>query len=204
VKLLGAIVAGGASTRYGTPKALASVGGQRVVDRVHDALRTVTTTCVAIVNDASIAREIGLASRPDVVSGAGVLGGLLTALQWARERDDDAILAVGCDMPFLAPSLLAALRSRFERGGCDAVLPESRGPRGVEPLCAVYGPACLPAIEAALDRGDRRMIAFHRDVRVARIALDDVARHGNVDRLFFNINTPESRALAERMAQAAP
>jgi molybdopterin-guanine dinucleotide biosynthesis protein A len=204
VSVLGVLIAGGASTRFGAPKALAQIGGSRVIDRVNDALRHATHDCVAIINDEQIGTNVALDWRPDIVPGAGALGGILTALHWASERGDDAILAVGCDMPFLPPALLQSLVERWRAGDCDAVLPESRGPRGVEPLCAVYGRACLPAIERALQRDDRRMISFHDEVRIARVPLRDVARHGDPDVLFFNLNTPESRELAERIAAARP
>jgi molybdenum cofactor guanylyltransferase len=204
VSVLGVLIAGGASTRFGAPKALAQIGGRRVVDRAYDALRHAAHDCVAIINDEQIATHVALESRPDLVPGAGALGGIVTALHWAGERRADAIIAIGCDMPFVAPALLQSLVERWRAGGCDAVLPESNSRRGVEPLCAVYGQACLPAIERALQRDDRRMISFHDEVTIARLSLRDVARHGDPDVLFFNLNTPESRERAERIAAALP
>jgi molybdopterin-guanine dinucleotide biosynthesis protein A len=80
------------------------------------------------------------------------------------------------------------------------VVPESGSKRGVEPLCAWYGPACLDAIERRLDAGDRRVVSFFDDVRVARIAAEEVARFGDPARSFMNVNTPEDLELAERHA----
>ena len=48
----------------------------------------------------------------------------------------------------------------------DAMLPQSDGRRGVEPLCAAYGPACRDAIAASLAAGDLRAIGFHDRIRV--------------------------------------
>jgi molybdopterin-guanine dinucleotide biosynthesis protein A len=193
---LGVVLAGGASSRYGSPKALALVGGVRVVDRVIAALRETVSTVVCSANDATLAAAIGLRSRPDVLTGVGPLGGLHAMLLWARARRYDGILAVGSDMPFLEPALLRALLERAI--DVDAVLPWSDGPRGVEPLCAWYGDACVAAIEAAVARGDRRVIGFHDAVRVATLSREEVRALGDPVRMFMNLNTPADRDTAER------
>jgi molybdopterin-guanine dinucleotide biosynthesis protein A len=85
--------------------------------------------------------------------------------------------------------------------GWDAVLPESTGPRGVEPLCAYYGVACVGPIERAAARGDARMIAFHDEVRVHRLPLAEVRAYGEPEHLFANLNTPADLAALERLLQ---
>jgi molybdopterin-guanine dinucleotide biosynthesis protein A len=197
--VLGVVIAGGLSSRFGSPKALAQVAGQRVVDRVIAALRDALhdADIVSIVNDAAIAAAIGLPHRADVLVGIGALGGVHAGLLWARERNCRGILAAGCDMPFVEPALLRALLDRA--GEADAVLPASAGPRGVEPLCAWYGTACVPAIEAAVRAGDMRMIGFHDAVRVVRLPLHEVRMFGDPARLFMNLNTPADRDAAERL-----
>lgn len=203
MSVLGAVIAGGMSTRYGSPKALAEVGGQRVIDRVIAAVRSVTADVVCIANDEELGRAIGLPFRPDVRAGAGPLGGLHAALLWAAERGDVGILAAGCDTPFVPAELFAAVLQR-RSDGVDAVLPESTGRRGVEPLNAYYAVTCLPAVIAALDRGDHRMISFHADIRVRHVPLDIVRAIGDPDILFMNLNTPVDRTAADRIAGNEP
>jgi len=69
--------------------------------------------------------------------------------------------------------------------------------RAVEPLCAVYGPACRAAIERRLDAGELEAIAFHADVRVGILPLQEVRQFGAPDELFFNVNTPADLDRAE-------
>jgi molybdopterin-guanine dinucleotide biosynthesis protein A len=197
--VLGVVIAGGLSSRFGSPKALAQVAGQRVVDRVIAALRDALADqeVVCIANDAAIAAAIGLPHRGDLLVGIGALGGVHAGLLWARERNCRGILAAGCDMPFLDPALLRALLDRA--GEADAVLPASTGRRGVEPLCAWYGTPCIPAIKAAVTAGDTRMIGFHDAVRVVLLPLDEVRTFGEPARLFMNLNTPADRDAAERL-----
>ncbi|MBL8960688.1 MAG: molybdenum cofactor guanylyltransferase, partial [Gemmatimonadetes bacterium] len=133
----------------------------------------------------------------DVIVDQGSLGGIHAALVHAATP----VLVVAWDMPFVPVSLARQLRAAGE--GADAVLPESGSRRGVEPLCAWYGPACIPAIEQRLAEGDRRVIGFLDLVRVVRMAAEEVAQHGDPEHIFSNVNTPEELQLAERHATTA-
>ncbi len=195
----GVILAGGGATRYGgLPKGLERVAAERIIDRVAAALGTVTDELLLIANDpAATAWLPHVRVAADVRAGEGALGGLHAALSHAGGN----ILLVAWDMPFVSPALLGALRARGEQHSADAVLPESDGSRrGVEPLCAWYSSRCLTAVAAALDAGDRRVIAFHDAVRTVRLAIDEVRSFGDPARLFANVNTPAELAWAEEVA----
>jgi molybdopterin-guanine dinucleotide biosynthesis protein A len=201
--ILGVVSAGGASTRYGSPKALADVGGVRTVDRVAAALRAALQhdDVVAIVNDPALAVNIGLPHRGDALSGIGALAGVHTALLWTAERQCRGALVLGCDMPLVEPHLLRQILSLSD--DADVVIPESTGPRGVEPLCAYYSTRCITAIEEAVAAGDRRMVGFHGAVRTLRIPLSTVRQYGDPDRIFLNLNTPADRDAADRWLNEA-
>jgi molybdopterin-guanine dinucleotide biosynthesis protein A len=190
------VLAGGAARRYGgRPKGLLEVGGRRILDRVVDAVQAVTGAPPLLVANAADAEawRPDLKVVPDLRPGAGSLGGILTAVAAAPTP----VLCVAWDMPFVTTELLAALVA-----GCrdwDAFLPESDGRRGVEPLCAVYGPACRAPIERQLARGDLRAIGFHADVRVGRLALERVRALGEPETLFFNVNTPDDLVRGEAL-----
>jgi molybdopterin-guanine dinucleotide biosynthesis protein A len=186
-------MAGGGATRYGgIPKGLLEVGGRRILDRVVDALRAATGQAPILVANAPDADgwHPDLAVHADVVPGRGALGGILTAVEAAAP-----VLCVAWDMPFVSAGLLAALAALL--GDADVAAPESGSRRGIEPLCAAYGPACGPAIRAALARDDIRAIAFHADVRVSLLPRETVLQYGDPGVLFFNVNTPDDLARAE-------
>jgi len=196
----GAVLAGGAARRYGgRPKGLLEVGGRRILDRVVDAVAAVTGAPPLLVANAPDAPSWrpDLETTPDARPGCGSLGGIYTAVAAAPEP----VLCVAWDMPFVPQALLRALVEGATSGGFDAFLPESGGRRGVEPLCAVYGPACRAAIERRLDAGDLKAISFHADVRVGILSLDRVRQFGDPDELFFNVNTPEDLAQAEAVCR---
>lgn len=190
------VLAGGAASRFGgRPKGLERVGGDRILDRVVAALQQTTGSPPLLVANSAEARgwRPGLEVKADLKPGCGSLGGLYTAVAGAP----GSVLVVAWDMPFVTPDLLKALVDGSE--GYDAFLPESGGRRGLEPLCAVYGPACEPAIRARLDQEDFRAIGFHEDIRVGTLPLERVAAFGDPETLFFNVNTAEDLARAEEL-----
>lgn len=192
-----AILAGGKATRYGgRPKGLVPVGGVRILDRLADACRDAFGELPLLVaNDPGAQRwRADLRVVPDQIDDAATLGGLLTAI----EDDPRPVVCLAWDMPFVTAPLLARLARDLDR--FDAVLPESNGPRGIEPLCAGYGPGASQAIRDAIARGDLRAVGFHATIRVARVPLAELAPFGDPATLFFNVNTPADAAEAERLA----
>ena len=195
----GVILAGGLASRYGgQPKGLERVAGIRIIDRVAEVLASVTDDMLLIANDPqSHDWLVDVRRESDVRPGLGSLGGIHAALVHAK----GPVLVLAWDMPFVPPTLLLAL---LDAGGdADVAVPESGSKRGLEPLCAYYSQACVPAIERRLDADDRRVIGFFDDVRVARVGYDLVARHGDPAMIFMNVNTPGDLGRAEVYATTA-
>ncbi len=193
----GAILAGGGATRMGgLPKGLLEVGGRRILDRLVEAFVVALGRLPLLVANAPEAAgwRTDLRVVPDVRPGAGSLGGLYTAVLEAPAP----VVCVAWDMPFVPPALIRLLGEGLAHA--DVCIPASGGRRGLEPLCAGYGPACGPAMAQALDRGDLRAIAFHEAVRVQVVAEEALRRTlgGEPASLWFNVNTPEDLALANQ------
>lgn len=200
MSILGVVMAGGRNTRYGGLKAFARVGDISIIERVIAALRSATDDVVIIANDADAYGALGLPVRADVVPTGAALAGLLTALQWSEERGDTGIFTIACDMPFASAQLAGRLLATAQETHAAAVVPESGGRRGIEPLFAYYANSCIPAIEAAIARDDHRMIGFHEAVDVVRVPLEVVQRFGDPAKLFMNVNTTDELALAQQIA----
>jgi molybdopterin-guanine dinucleotide biosynthesis protein A len=179
----GAILAGGAASRFGgKPKGLEKVGGERILDRLVRAVHEVTGEPPFLVANAPAARTWlpTIEIVPDVTHAA-----------------DRPVLVVAWDMPFVPPELLRALVAGAD--AYDVFLPESSGKRGVEPLCGVYGPASGPPIKDRIDQEDFRAIGFHDTVKVGTLPLGEVSRYGDPALLFYNVNTAKELAEAEAM-----
>ena len=191
-----AILAGGAASRYGgRPKGLELVGGERILDRLAEDLHAVTGSAPVLVANTAGAESWapGLTVIRDPRPDCGSLGGIYAAVT----ADSGPVLLVAWDMPFVSAELLTALRDGATE--FDVYLPESPGPRGIEPLCGVYGPACVGPIAGRLDDEDYRAVGFHEAVRVGRLPLDAVRQFGDPEVLFFNVNTPDDLTRAEEL-----
>jgi molybdopterin-guanine dinucleotide biosynthesis protein A len=194
--VLGAILAGGGATRFGgRPKGLEVVGGQRILDRLAGVMLAALGEPPLLVANAPEASgwRPDLRTVADVRPGLGALGGIYTAVM----ESPAPVVCVAWDMPFVSESLIRALAGGLER--CDAMLPQSDGRRGVEPLCAAYGPACGEAIAASLAAGDLRAIGFHDRIRVGILPLEQVRTLADPDLLFFNVNTADDLAKADQL-----
>jgi molybdopterin-guanine dinucleotide biosynthesis protein A len=187
--ILGVVLAGGRSRRYGSDKAFAELGGVSLVDRAAQTLLPLADRVVVVANDLDRHSLTGKPVRPDLVSGIGPLGGLHTAVAWAAEEGMSGAVVLATDMPFVPTALLEDLVGKLERGA--AVVPTSNGPRGFEPLCAAYDVGCLPPIEEAIERGDRAVISFFPAVDLRIVELARVSSHGDPDTMLFNVNRPE-------------
>ncbi len=201
-EIMGVILAGGANRRYGSHKALARIGDRTILDRTVEALSPVVDRIGIVANEPDPYLHMLHPVRPDLQPGLGVLGGILTAVRWAADEGLEAAMVLGCDMPFLPSALIGRISREATRE--QVVLPASEGPRGFEPLCAAYGTATAAAIERALERGDRAIVSFFGDVELRILDFDEVRCFGDPARMFLNVNRPEDRERAERMAASGP
>lgn len=189
-----AILAGGLSSRMGTNKAFAQVGGQPIIERVVGRMRPLADELVIVANAPAEYAHLKLPVFTDLSPGKGPLGGLYTAIS---RTHGDYVLAVSCDQPFLNPELLRFLLDL--RHGYDVVVPLNRESYP-QSMHAVYGKGCLAPIRHRLDADNLKVISFYADVRVRSVVDEEVGRFDPERLSFFNVNTPDDLAEAERLA----
>lgn len=184
------ILAGGQSRRMGRNKALLRLtpDGPPLIEIVIAAARSVATAIVLSTNDPAPYAWLGLPTMADRFPGAGPLAGLEAGLS---ALPTDAAFLLACDMPAIVPELLRLVRDRL--GDADAVVPLNAVGQP-EPLCALYRPACLPAIRARLAAGDFAMRGWLADVRTIFIPAADLRAVDPDLRSFRNLNTPADLA----------
>jgi molybdopterin-guanine dinucleotide biosynthesis protein A len=167
----------------GRDKALLPWGGTDLLGHAIARLRTVTGDVRILCGPEPRYVERGAPVVTDGVRDAGPLAGVLSGLEAAEGR---AGLFLAVDLPRVPASLLARLVGVAE--GWDAAVPVS--PRGPEPLCAVYGPACLEPVRRRISAGELKVTAFWPDVRVRQLSPGELGQHGDLGGLFRNLNAP--------------
>jgi molybdenum cofactor guanylyltransferase len=182
--LTGLVLAGGASQRMGRDKALLELNNRPLIAIVVERMAEVCGEVMIVSSDRRPYAGFGVPVVEDRFRDVGVLGGLHAGLEAASF---ELTLAVGCDMPSLNPDLLRAFAEWAE--GFDVAL--LRCGEQVEPLHAAYRRTCLPAIEAVIRAGKRRVVSFFSRVTVRYVTLEDVAPIDPHLDSFRNVNTPE-------------
>jgi molybdopterin-guanine dinucleotide biosynthesis protein A len=191
------IQAGGESSRMGEDKALKTFLGRPLIQRVVDRLSSIADEVIVTTNRPEDYAFLNLPLFPDLKPGRGALGGLYTAIASAKYP---LVAVVACDMPFASANLLEAERSILIDEEVDVVIPKSE--EGYEPLHAVYRrETCLPAIESAIEADQWKVIAWFPQVRVRVLTASEVRRYDLLGLAFWNVNTPEEFAEAEKIAQ---
>jgi molybdopterin-guanine dinucleotide biosynthesis protein A len=191
-----AIQAGGQSTRMGEDKALKSFLGRPLIQRVVDRMMPIADEIIVTTNHPDDYTFLNLRLVPDLKPGRGSLGGLYTALFSARHP---VVAVVACDMPFASPSLFEAAHRLLVEEKADVVIPKTD--EGYEPIHAIYRrAACIPAIEFAIDAGQWKVIAWFPQVKVRTLTPEEIRLYDPSGLAFWNLNTPEEFAEAERRA----
>jgi molybdopterin-guanine dinucleotide biosynthesis protein A len=165
-KLLGAIIAGGQSRRFGSDKALAEFNGRFLLDHVIAGLAEQTDFLVICGRE--VPGRTCLADRPE--PGLGPLGGLAAALHYAMMRGFDAVLTSACDTPEVPADLAEALV-----GFHPAIVVG-------QPLFGFWPTALSVELDAYLAAGQSRAVSHWSDRAGAR----RVRLIGEI----ANINTP--------------
>lgn len=153
--ILGAVLAGGRSRRFGGDKAAAMIDGRAMIDHVVAALSPLVDRVV--VCGRAHATLTGLADRP--APGLGPLGGISAALHHAAAHGFDRVLTLPCDTPTISATTLTALL-RAERAAVVADCP----------VIGCWPAELAPALDALLAAGgDRSVRAWAR--RAGAVAL---------------------------------
>jgi molybdopterin-guanine dinucleotide biosynthesis protein A len=175
----------------GRDKAFLALGGRSLIEIVVERVRAVASEVIVVTN--TPLRYAHLATRlvRDIHRGVGTLGRIHAGLAAARH---DHALVVGCDMPFLNPSLLAYLASLAPH--YDAVVPRVDGL--FEPLHAVYCRSCLPLIEAQISTRQWQAFSFYPRARVRYVERAEIAHFDPELLSLRNANTPKEWQRVER------
>jgi molybdopterin-guanine dinucleotide biosynthesis protein A len=181
----------------GEDKALKLFLGRPLIQRVIERLAPIADEMIVTTNrpdEYAFLADTRL--TPDLKPGRGALGGLYTAIATAS---NPFVAVVACDMPFASAALLEAATKLMVQEDVDVVIPKTD--QGYEPIHAVYRrETCLPAIESAINADMWKVIAWFPQVRVRVLTSDEVQRYDRTGLAFWNVNTPEEFAEAEKLA----
>lgn len=191
MRMAGAIIAGGKSSRMGgVEKTFLGWDGQSILDRI--VVRLSPQIDALIVNaNGDPARFGGLTVIPDREAGTPTpLAGLLAVLTWGAEQGFDAVLTVPSDTPFLPRDMVERLS-----GGGPAIA-SSAGQDHY--LTGLWPSALAPELDRCFVGGLIRVQDWARLVKARRVVWPAATFDP-----FFNVNTPDDLAEAQRISPLA-
>jgi molybdopterin-guanine dinucleotide biosynthesis protein A len=193
--MTGVLLAGGKSQRMGRDKRFLELDGRTLLDRSLSALETVFSDVLLVVAE-PMPQLVGTPHRivTDLVPNRATLGGLYTGLTAATHP---RIFAAACDMPFLAPGVIARLAQLGQ--GFDLVLVQLAS--GPQPMHAIYSKACLPHIERMLSMQNLKVQDLGQAPGLSvRLVSEEEVREVDAQLLsFLNINTPADLEFARKL-----
>jgi molybdopterin-guanine dinucleotide biosynthesis protein A len=128
------------------------------------------------------------------------MGGLITALEWAKEMRLRGVFLLGCDMPLIDADLIKRILD-FRGDRKAALVPASDGPLGMEPLCAAYGMECLGPARELTRSGRRSMMALLDTFDFDLLPLEQLGDPEEVSLAFTNVNTVEDGKKVEAVLE---
>ena len=189
-KLTGIILCGGKSCRFGQDKGLCTLAGKPMIEYPLQALKSICDDIIISSNDPRY-DNIGYKVIKDDVKNIGPLGGIFTALQESKTRDN---IIVSCDMPFVNAGLLNYIMENKN----DHLVAAAFEGQFVEPLCSYYNKEVLPVIEQLIEEKQFKLRILLEKANYKKIIIDEKLNFYE-NHLFLNINTRSEYERAEKI-----
>jgi molybdopterin-guanine dinucleotide biosynthesis protein A len=173
-EVTGILLVGGASRRFGSPKALARFRGEVLGERAHRLLEEAFGRVLVVGKEGD-----GLSLPfPLVDDGSDVRAPIVGLAAGLRAAETDLSVVLPTDMPLVSADLLRRLAEGAQ--AFDVAVPQTG------PLPGAYRKSALPALERRIADGDFALYRALEDlaVRVVELAEDELT----------NVNTPADLA----------
>lgn len=184
MKTVGIVLAGGLSSRYGSPKAFAKWEGFYFYERAVKALAQHCEEVVIVTRPELVGwfdRSLCVVTDLAEVAGEGPLAGILSGME-ALEADRYIVLP--CDMPYMTSEVVGRLIECHE-SAVTAVVLEGK----LHPLVSVWSDRAKVELRSALESGQRRVMNVQKKLGVKWI--EGVALSENPQHVLMNVNTPD-------------
>ena len=194
------VLAGGASSRMGQPKALLPFGGEMLIERIERAMVTVSADVVVVSGPHVRLPPLDESDAVRVIEDGEPLQGPLSGIRNGLHAiAHDLCFVCGCDHPFLSPALARFMVERCAASPDAAAAWASWG-GSLQPLVGAYRKATvLPVAEAMIASGKRAVLDVRWRTTVVTVTEAELRAIDPTERSFHDVDTPEGyeRALRE-------
>ena len=186
-KILGVVLAGGKSQRFGQDKSQVKLQGKILIDYIlSEIVDEFNETLIVTNNPISFMSSDKIFLTKDFKNGLGPLGGVFTAMKWVKENDKkyNWISTFPTDTPFFTKKELKNFYENIKIDDSKLFFIKSKKTR--HNIFGLWSMDLMDQLESDLLKGERKVELWANSVGVSTINIE----YKKIDP-FFNINTKE-------------
>ena len=185
--ILGTVLAGGKSQRFGEDKSQVKLGDKLLIDYILSEIIDEFNEVLVVSNNSINFKESEKISLiKDFKKDLGPLGGVLTAMKWVKDNKKDYqwISTFPADTPFFKNQILKDFLNKINIEEGKLFFIKSNNTR--HNIFGLWSIDLMDKLEEDLDKGERKVEVWANSIGVKNIDM----KFENMDP-FFNINTKE-------------
>ncbi len=193
--ILGTVLAGGKSQRFGEDKSQVKLAGKLLIDHMlTEIIDEFKELLIVSNNKISFHNSEKISIIEDFEKGLGPLGGVLSVMKWIKENQKDYnwIATFPVDTPFFKRQILKDFIQNINFNESDLFFIKSNNTR--HNIFGLWSINLLDKLEKDLNNGERKVELWANNTGVKIINME----FSNNDP-FFNINTKEDLKKAEQI-----
>ena len=185
--ILGTVLAGGKSQRFGEDKSQVKLGDKLLIDYIlSEVIEEFNEILVVSNNSIDFKHSEKITVIEDIKKNLGPLGGVLTAMKWIKDNNKDYkwISTFPADTPFFKRSILQKFLQDIQPEESKLFFIKSNNTR--HNIFGLWSIDLMDKLEEDLNKGERKVEVWANSIGVKTINIE----FQNEDP-FFNINTKE-------------
>ena len=192
--ILGTVLAGGKSQRFGEDKSQVKLDGKLLIDyilsEIVDEFREIL---IVTNNQIAFQKSKKISTIKDFKKGQGPLGGVLSAMKWAKEKNSNYkwISTFPVDTPFFKKKILKKFLSEINIEESKLFFIKSNNTR--HNIFGMWSIDLMKKLEEDLNKGHKKVETWANSIGVKIINMEFMYEDP-----FFNINTKDDLEIAKK------
>ena len=185
--ILGVVLAGGKSQRFGEDKSQVKLGGKLLIDYILSEIKEEFNEILVVSNNSiNFKHSDKILVIEDIKKNLGPLGGVLTAMKWVKDNNKDYkwISTFPADTPFFKNSILKKFLHNIQPDESKLFFIKSNNTR--HNIFGLWSIDLMDKLEDDLNKGERKVEMWANSIGVKTINIEFQSKDP-----FFNINTKE-------------
>ena len=196
-KILGVVLAGGKSQRFGEDKTQVKLNNKILIDYIlSEIIDQFNEILIISNNQIKFKHSTNISIIKDIIEGLGPLGGILTAMKWIKNNKKDYkwISTFPSDTPFFTKNDLKIFYEKINIKKNKLFFIKNKNTR--HNIFGLWSMDLLDKLESDIQKGERKVELWADSVDVEIINVDYKEKDP-----FFNINTKEDLEKAYKMIE---